>query len=110
YSSSVSAEECATIQDRLSCPTRRSSDLNTGRNGIRTASFACRPIPTTRWSTRCSTAWRRPWPAGAALPLRCCGSGVMASGCANRSEEHTSELQSRENLVCRLLLEKKNQV
>src|SRR5690606_38537504 len=27
---------------------------------------------------------------------------------ANRSEEHTSELQSRENLVCRLLLEKKN--
>src|SRR5436309_9813288 len=24
------------------------------------------------------------------------------------SEEHTSELQSRENLVCRLLLEKKN--
>src|SRR5690606_35377079 len=26
-----------------------------------------------------------------------------------RSEEHTSELQSRENLVCRLLLDKKNQ-
>src|SRR5690606_41570795 len=26
---------------------------------------------------------------------------------ARRSEEHTSELQSRENLVCRLLLEKK---
>src|SRR5690606_40732558 len=26
----------------------------------------------------------------------------------NRSEEHTSELQSRENLVCRLLLERKN--
>src|SRR5690606_13779201 len=26
-----------------------------------------------------------------------------------RSEEHTSELQSRENLVCRLLLEKKRQ-
>src|SRR5690606_40244810 len=26
---------------------------------------------------------------------------------AARSEEHTSELQSRENLVCRLLLEKK---
>src|SRR5690606_40321225 len=25
----------------------------------------------------------------------------------SRSEEHTSELQSRENLVCRLLLEKK---
>src|SRR5690606_42155568 len=28
---------------------------------------------------------------------------------ADRSEEHTSELQSRENLVCRLLLEKKKQ-
>src|SRR5690606_29209789 len=27
--------------------------------------------------------------------------------CWKRSEEHTSELQSRENLVCRLLLEKK---
>src|SRR5690606_41796619 len=30
-----------------------------------------------------------------------------ACGGAGRSEEHTSELQSRENLVCRLLLEKK---
>src|SRR5690606_34490884 len=29
------------------------------------------------------------------------------SGRSTRSEEHTSELQSRENLVCRLLLEKK---
>src|SRR5690606_40086325 len=27
-----------------------------------------------------------------------------------RSEEHTSELQSRENLVCRLLLEKKERI
>src|SRR5690606_41554053 len=27
-----------------------------------------------------------------------------------RSEEHTSELQSRENLVCRLLLEKQNKL
>src|SRR5690606_40611180 len=30
-----------------------------------------------------------------------------ASSSWTRSEEHTSELQSRENLVCRLLLEKK---
>src|SRR5207302_7033098 len=30
-------------------------------------------------------------------------------GSPSRSEEHTSELQSRENLVCRLLLEKKKQ-
>src|SRR5690606_39912306 len=29
------------------------------------------------------------------------------AGRRTRSEEHTSELQSRENLVCRLLLEKK---
>src|SRR5690606_39801602 len=29
------------------------------------------------------------------------------NGKTRRSEEHTSELQSRENLVCRLLLEKK---
>src|SRR5690606_40459840 len=32
----------------------------------------------------------------------------FTGGIMTRSEEHTSELQSRENLVCRLLLEKKN--
>src|SRR5690606_39477484 len=31
----------------------------------------------------------------------------LVCDCHGRSEEHTSELQSRENLVCRLLLEKK---
>src|SRR5688572_32681785 len=35
--------------------------------------------------------------------------GMMARP-ESRSEEHTSELQSQANLVCRLLLEKKNQV
>src|SRR5690606_41884759 len=34
--------------------------------------------------------------------------GAAGAPGAGRSEEHTSELQSRENLVCRLLLEKKN--
>src|SRR5256886_17711474 len=34
------------------------------------------------------------------------GGGRNASG-RKRSEEHTSELQSQSNLVCRLLLEKK---
>src|SRR5690606_20098888 len=34
-------------------------------------------------------------------------SGKLVNVPALRSEEHTSELQSRENLVCRLLLEKK---
>src|SRR2546430_13050391 len=34
--------------------------------------------------------------------------GIMQLGVVyNRSEEHTSELQSQSNLVCRLLLEKK---
>src|SRR5436309_10853052 len=33
---------------------------------------------------------------------------ALADRAHRRSEEHTSELQSRENLVCRLLLEKKN--
>src|SRR5258707_11756768 len=43
------------------------------------------------------------------------GSGHRVDGCRagpqfvfGRSEEHTSELQSRQYLVCRLLLEKKN--
>src|SRR2546430_6326790 len=35
-----------------------------------------------------------------------CGLSKSTSGCV-RSEEHTSELQSQSNLVCRLLLEKK---
>src|SRR5207249_12104623 len=32
------------------------------------------------------------------------------TGCLDRSEEHTSELQSRFDLVCRLLLEKKKKI
>ena len=36
-----------------------------------------------------------------------CSWGELQRG---RSEEHTSELQSRRNLVCRLLLEKKNKL
>src|SRR2546430_6187124 len=34
--------------------------------------------------------------------------GAAPHGEQQRSEEHTSELQSQSNLVCRLLLEKKN--
>src|SRR2546430_4087509 len=34
---------------------------------------------------------------------------TLVSGPVARSEEHTSELQSQSNLVCRLLLEKKKQ-
>src|SRR3712207_8710555 len=50
-----------------------------------------------------SPSWHSPrsigsWPARSSSP--CCPE--------DRSEEHTSELQSRQYLVCRLLLEKKN--
>src|SRR5690554_4120945 len=37
----------------------------------------------------------------------CCGRKSWEKKNAHRSEEHTSELQSRPHLVCRLLLEKK---
>src|SRR5258707_4062723 len=39
-----------------------------------------------------------------------CDSRCMAAHAASRSEEHTSELQSRQYLVCRLLLEKKKRM
>src|SRR3989475_8433009 len=37
-------------------------------------------------------------------------SGILVPADGARSEEHTSELQSQSNLVCRLLLEKKNKI
>src|SRR2546426_9304702 len=56
--------------------------------GARTFSSPCSPS---------SSCW--PWRAG-------CSPGVRRE---TRSEEHTSELQSPCNLVCRLLLEKKKE-
>src|SRR5256885_12448455 len=61
----------------------------------------------TRWSTDAiadGATWEQPLPIAA--------SGERAAWrvdlqCTERSEEHTSELQSPCNLVCRLLLEKK---
>src|SRR5437867_11642075 len=50
------------------------------------ATAAAPGSPTTRPSPTCRTRWRSP----------------------GRSEEHTSELQSPYDIVCRLLLEKKN--
>src|SRR5690606_41174919 len=77
-----------------SFPTRRSSDLSAA---IRNAnSCAC-------W-VRCSVNPGAGARTSVLMPLRCT---VSTTGHAERSEEHTSELQSRENLVCRLLLEKK---
>src|SRR5690606_40986919 len=84
------------------------------------------PISAGGW-TRCRRRWRRPRvPSPAAVRRRSrrrrpAGRAARAGArrwhpprarrhgrCASpESEEHTSELQSRENLVCRLLLEKK---
>src|SRR5690606_42047436 len=41
------------------------------------------------------------------LCFNCLVQPIGITAAFHRSEEHTSELQSRENLVCRLLLEKK---
>src|SRR3712207_8762007 len=43
-----------------------------------------------------------------AMPASSARRGPGGASSAPRSEEHTSELQSRQYLVCRLLLEKKN--
>src|SRR5690606_40464753 len=47
-------------------------------------------------------------PGGSIMAAATSQDAIMAYWGEVRSEEHTSELQSRENLVCRLLLEKKN--
>src|SRR6266699_7196911 len=46
---------------------------------------------------------------GLGMPGDRAGHRPGRAGAAHRSEEHTSELQSRPHLVCRLLLEKKKQ-
>src|SRR5690606_42043728 len=63
------------------------------------ARFGCRFL-------RTRLGWRF---AGALRGCRLCrcGRGPKPEGQADRSEEHTSELQSREKLVCRLVVEKK---
>src|SRR5690606_39382364 len=81
-----------------------SSDLG-GRSGTAGWKTACCPSPR-----------RRAFPLSS-LPRHSRLSGPRSPGSDRhpawtaaprwRSEEHTSELQSRENLVCRLLLEKK---
>src|SRR5438445_7611216 len=75
-----------------SFPTRRSSDLScTSTN----SPFACTAgTSASRADCRCSCA-------------RALISRASREAKESRSEEHTSELQSRQYLVCRLLLEKK---
>src|SRR5438477_1526819 len=81
-----------------SFPTRRSSDLERpGRTPPRRAPRGGDPPPADR---RRDAADERPR-AGPAPRAQAPGGA--------RSEEHTSELQSHVNLVCRLLLEKKKQ-
>src|SRR5206468_11957658 len=88
-----------------SFPTRRSSDLGRVRESP--------PLPAST-----PTAWpsERRSPAYWVTPICCARSDWPASRASSRrnrdyprSEEHTSELQSRSDLVCRLLLEKKKQ-
>src|SRR5206468_11789028 len=82
-------------RDLHSFPTRRSSDLVTALR---------RTSPP---SLRGGLFARRQAGAVRRLPRQ----GLVALGHRigqGRSEEHTSELQSRSDLVCRLLLEKKN--
>src|SRR5579884_4328889 len=54
---------------------------------------------------------RAPSPTGSHPPCPPVHDRVnVVTGEGGRSEEHTSELQSRGHLVCRLLLEKKNKI
>src|SRR2546430_9755566 len=68
------------------------------------------PYTTLFRSRRTHGARRLAMAAGSADAHGKLGAGVRWNGAraAARSEEHTSELQSQSNLVCRLLLEKKN--
>src|SRR3989442_16021148 len=59
-------------------------------------------LPISRFTSRCCTA-----SPAAARPRFISGCRPPFAPRAARSEEHTSELQSRPHLVCRLLLEKK---
>src|SRR5690349_23202295 len=83
----------------LSFPTRRSSDLATGA-GRAEPDPALQRLPARR--VRAARQRLRVRPPGRPAP-------GLADGLrgGRRSEKHTSELQSRRELVCRLLLEKK---
>src|SRR5690606_41464467 len=101
-SCSLSFLWAASLRALLSFPPRRSSDLTSGPSPPpSTSPSRCSPTPTTPW----------PRPTARGGPRRSTDGPSTASTAppsSSRSEEHTSELQSRENLVCRLLLEKKN--
>src|SRR5690625_6866576 len=68
------------------------------------------PRPSGEVATQRSTPLRRSKPVRIAWEVKEVEISAVANVAATavRSEEHTSELQSRGHLVCRLLLEKKN--
>src|SRR5436190_24138206 len=63
------------------------------------------PYTTLFRSGRSAVAPNGAWSRSIRQSIRCCCDTSIA--CPIRSEEHTSELQSHSDLVCRLLLEKK---
>src|SRR5690606_40826252 len=94
-------------QDLPSFPTRRSSDLQPGNPRWQNRrGWDVHQKPNRRLAPLRPTSLR-----GDGVRRRVGSRGRRAWRLGNvstpRSEEHTSELQSRENLVCRLLLEKK---
>src|SRR5690606_40643885 len=86
------------LRGRLSFPTRRSSDLRTRLVRCTTYSEVANSAPPPK-----AKITRLVW-IGRIRPKLIQGRSKFS--CGQRSEE-PSELQSRENLVCRLLLEKK---
>src|SRR5437660_7722264 len=66
-----------------------------------------RPPRSTLFPTRRSSDLEEGWDQYVASAANQAGPGVADPVKPKRSEEHTSELQSRGHLVCRLLLEKK---
>src|SRR5438874_8939302 len=90
-------------RDLHSFPTRRSSDLS--RAPWRPWWPAKSRLTTSNSYGDITPAWR-PFPIRATS--RPSAPGTESFTTFSRSEEHTSELQSRRDLVCRLLLEKKN--
>src|SRR5690606_41768540 len=97
----------ASPRDLLSFPTRRSSDLQRHIGGIIRKRGVVDQPPLLADPVHDVVAGVDAERAGDAFELLAVPY-VDAHGTDGRSEEHTSELQSRENLVCRLLLEKKN--
>src|SRR5690606_41073828 len=97
-------------RDLHSFPTRRSSDLKRTNMaaidaiGIEARRVLLEVMMSVAWADREIAPEERQAARAAAMSL-----GLVMPGDTDltRSEEHTSELQSRENLVCRLLLEKK---